>query len=240
MRRRSRTGVLLAVIATLALTMTTAAGGWATVEMDKPVTRFEVDRPLTMEFMLLQHGNKPADWTTTYLEASNAETGETLRVDAEADTEAGRWSVTVTFPSAGTWDWAIQTEELVVEDSFPALEVVGNAAVAGNTSGVTPAERDVAITGATEALTKQLSSVSGEIDLLQKEVATLTGERDMLQKQIGNLEAAQADQPGTTGTAWWLSVLAGALAALAVVAASGLFAIRRGLIRAREKSPATA
>jgi len=242
MRRRWLTGCLLALIAMLALTATAtaAAGGWATVEMDKPVTRTEVDQPLTLDFTLLQHGMTPADWTTTYFEATNTDTGETLRVDAEAGAEAGRWTVTVAFPSAGNWDWAIQTEELAVEDTFPALEVVGDAAAVSNTSAVTPAELDAAITGATETLTKQMSSMTGEIDILQKQVANLTGERDMLQKQIGNLEAAQANQPEATGTAWWVAALAGALSALAVVAGGGLLAMRRGLIRNRELSPATA
>ncbi|MEX1157684.1 MAG: hypothetical protein WEC79_01995, partial [Thermomicrobiales bacterium] len=138
MRGRLFSGLLLAVIAMLAFATSAVAGGWATVEMDKPVTRVEVDEEMTLDFMLLQHGVTPTDWTTTYFEATNADTGETLRVDATAGKETGRWSVVVSFPSAGNWDWAIKTEELMVEDTFPALEVVGDAAVVGNALSATP------------------------------------------------------------------------------------------------------
>lgn len=239
MRRRLLAGGLLALVAMLALSATAAAGGWATVEMEKPVTRTEVDEPLTLDFTLLQHGVTPTDWTKTYFEATNADTGETMRVDAKAGAEVGQWTVLVSFPSAGNWDWAIKTDELAIEDTFPAIEVVGDVTVAGSSGGVTPAQLDAAIADATEPLTKQISSLGVEMDGLQKEVTNLTVERDTLQKQIANLEAAQAEQPEATGTAWWVSALAGAAAALAVVGGGALFAMRRGLIRTRELSPAT-
>lgn len=239
MRGRWLTGTLLALVAMLALTASAVAGGWATVEMDKPITRVGVDEQLTLDFMLLQHGVTPADWTTTYFEATNTDTGETLRVDAQAGTEAGRWTVQVAFPSAGNWDWAIKTEELAVEDMFPALEVVGDAAVVNNTGGVTPAQLDAAIAGATDPLEKQISSMAGEMDVLQKQITNLTVERDALQKQITNLEAAQAEQPASSGTAWWVAALAGAVAALVVVGGAFL-AMRRGLIRTPELAPASA
>lgn len=249
MRRRWLAGLMLAVIAVMGLVTTATAGGWATVEMEKPVTRVEAGTPLRIDFTLLQHGVTPTDWTTTYLEATNTDTGEMLHVDATKGAEVGQWSVEVTFPSTGTWDWAIKTAELEVEDTFPALEVVGDAA-AVSTTGMTQEEVDAAIAGAVDPLEKQISSMSGEIatlqkqtadiDTLQKQVNSLTGEREALQKQIANLEAAMPDQPESTGPAWWVSALAGAAGALIVVAGGAFVALRRGLIRTGELSPATA
>ena len=233
-------GTVLATVLMLALTATASAGGWATVEMEKPVTRVEVDEEMTLDFMLLQHGVTPTDWTKTYFEATNAETGETMRVDATPGTETGSWTVDVSFASAGTWNWAIKTEELMVEGDFPALEVVGDAAVVGNTGGVTPARLDAALTSATDPLEKQISSMTGEMDVLQKQVSNLTAERDILQKQIANLEAAQAEQPEATATSWWVAALAGALAALVVGGSGAFLAMRRGLIRTPELATASA
>ena len=240
MRRRWLAGTFLATVLMLTLTATATAGGWATVEMDKPVTRIEVGEAMTIDFMLLQHGVTPADWTTTYFEATNTETGETMRVDATPGTEAGRWTVDVTFTNAGSWDWSIKTEELMVEGDFPALEVVGDAAVASNTGGVTETQLNTALTSATEPLEKQISSIGGEMDVLQKQITNLTAERDTLQKQIMNLEAAQAEQPEPTGTSWWVAALAGAFAALVVGGAGTFLAMRRRLIRAPELATASA
>ncbi len=240
MPRRWFTATATATVLMLALTATATAGGWATVEMDKPVTRVEVDEEMTLDFMLLQHGETPTDWTTTYFEATNAETGETMRVDATPGTETGRWTVDVVFTSAGTWNWAIMTEELIVEGDFPALEVVGDAAVISTTGGVTETQLDAALTTATEPLEKQISSIVGEMDVLQKQVTNLTAERDTLQKQIANLEAAQAEQPASSGTSWWAAALAGAFAALIVGGAGAFLAMRRGLIRTPELARASA
>jgi hypothetical protein len=240
MRRRQLAAVLVAVVALLALTTTATAGGWATVEVDKPVTRVEVDEEMTIEFTLLQHGVTPTDWTKTYLEATNADTGETLRFDATPLSEVGRWSVNVAFPSAGSWDWSIKTEELMVEGTFPTLEVVGDAAAVSTSTGLTPAQLDAAITSATDPLEKQLSSMAGEMDVLQKQITNLTNERDLLMKQVANLEAAQADQPTSSGTSWWIAALVGAGTALAVIAAGGVIAIRRGLIRSPRLAHASA
>ena len=227
MRSRTLAAVLMAAVALLALTTSATAGGWASAEVDKPVTRVEAGEETTIEFTLLQHGVTPADWPKTFLEATNSDTGETIRFDATAQDEADRWSVDVTFPSAGQWEWAIKTEELHVEGNFPTMEVVGDIA-----AGVTTAQLDAAISNATDPLEKQLSSMTGEIDVLQKQITNLTSERDTLAKQIANLESAQASQPeATSSTNWWAAALAGAVAALAVVAVGGIVALRRGLIQ---------
>lgn len=235
MRTRMFIGLLLATIAAFGLAGTAVAGAWATVEMDKPITRVEADEELTLDFMLLQHGVTPADWTTTYFEATNSATGETFRVDATAGSEAGRWTVTVAFPSAGSWDWAIKTEELAVETDFPAIEVVGDVAAAG---GITQAEMNSAITLATEPLQKQVSSIAGDLEVMNKQIANLTGERDILQKQIANLQSSQAAPAASESTNWWMPALAGALAAIIVGAVGAFIAFRRGLIQTPELASA--
>ena len=254
MARRIVLAAVCAMAMLVALASSAVAGGWATVEIEKPVTRTEVDEPVTIEFTLLQHGVTPVDWTTTYLTATNADTGETMRVDATNGKEVGQWSVVVAFPSAGNWDWAIRTEELEVQGVFAELEVVSDSAAAASNSGsITQAQLDSAISGATEPLQKQIASMASELETLQKQVTSLTGERDALQKQITSLsgerdilqkqiaaiEDAQAAD-SSSGTSWWLAAIVGATSALIVAGGLAAVAFRRGLVRRPELAPATA
>jgi hypothetical protein len=238
--RRLLAGLGLALVAILAISTSAAAGGWATVEMDKPVTRIDVDEPMTLDFTLLQHGVTPTNWTTTYVEARNTESGETLRFDATPGSEVGRWTVDISFPSAGTWNWAIKTDELVIEDSFPAIEVVDSAVAVSSAGSVTPAEMNAAITGATDPLEKQISCMAVQMDELEKQVSNLSAERDTLQKQITNLETTRFEQPASSGTNLWIAALAGSLAAIVVGGAGLAFAARRGLIRTSDLATASA
>ncbi len=240
MRRRWLIGVALAMIATLAISSSVSAGGWATVEIDKPVTLGEVGEKLRIEFTLLQHGDTPTDWTTTYFEATNTNTGETFRVDAQPGTDTGRWGVDITFPTAGTWEWAIKTDELQVEGEFPALTVLSDGTAAGNVNGITPSQLDAAILQATEPLTKQVASISGEMDVLRKQVMNLSAERDSLQKQVANLGSIQSDQTGQGIASPWVAAIVGALSALIVAGVGTFIAFRRGLVQRPELAGASA
>jgi hypothetical protein len=214
--------MLVAVFA-LAFSLPALAGGWATATLDEPVDEFDAGTPTTIGFTLLQHGETPTDWTTTFVEATNHETGETLRFDATPAGEVGHWTAEITLPSPGTWDWQIQTEELFIESSFTPLTVTGSV-IATTTSGMTPAEVQKVVSSTVgselETYDKQLASLSGQIDGLEKTVTSLAGERDTLQKHITNLEdafaTARADGASDSSTSPWIAGFAGAGGAIVI------------------------
>lgn len=230
MTRRWMLATLLASLLCLTFALPALGGGSATVQLDEPLTDLTPGEPTNIGFTLLQHGQTPTDWTTTYFSATNTTTGETVRFDAVTAGEVGHWTVEVNLPSAGTWNWQIQTDELFVVTEFEPITVTGATGLLSAANSVTPAQLqtavDDAVAGATRQYDKQLSSMSGQIDVLEKQVTSLSGERDTLQKQIGNLEtavaqaetnaASAASTSNESGITWWIAALAGAAGAIAV------------------------
>src|SRR4051794_1887060 len=94
-----------------ALTLTLFAahdfGGWAVVTVDDPPEHAVVGRPLTLTFMVRQHGVTPRDDLRPTLQAVGAGSSP---VDASATNEGGgRYRATLTLPSAGTWSLTIHS-----------------------------------------------------------------------------------------------------------------------------------
>ncbi len=107
---RQRTWVpLLAMVAMLVLAAPALAGGWAVVTLDTVPAALRAEQSLSLGFMVRQHGVTPVDVHTwdgsmPVFTATNAHTGETLRVHARKEGMEGHYVVDVTFPSAGAWD----------------------------------------------------------------------------------------------------------------------------------------
>ena len=92
------------------------AGGWATIVPDDaaaPVPRAGED--VEYGFTVLQHGVTPAGFEDPTLRLTNTITGETFDVPAEPSGAAGHFVARFTFPSAGTWSYGIQLQQLAVE-----------------------------------------------------------------------------------------------------------------------------
>jgi hypothetical protein len=143
MLRFGRRGTFLAPLAALAVALAfggaALAGGWATARLDgggTPPTP-NAGEKMTIGFTLLQHGETPISWEQVTLIGSNAETGDSVVAEARPDGKTGHYVVEVTFPSAGTWNWRLETQNLVMQHStFPALSVgAGSAAAAPAGSG---------------------------------------------------------------------------------------------------------
>ena len=125
MRHLTRVGAGLATLAALLalITGTALAGGWAEVVM----TDASQDPPVAgetgeIQFTLLQHGVTAVDFGDVALTAVNTETGEELTVPATS-LGSGRWSASVTFPDAGSWQIGVRHNEL--ETSGPTTLTVG-------------------------------------------------------------------------------------------------------------------
>ena len=118
----------LAAVATLALTAAALAGGWAQVSVTNGPIDPVAGEPTTIELSVLQHGVTPVSWPRLTILATDAASGDIVRVEAEAKGPAGSYTASLTLPSAGDWTLTFQSADLVMEGSF-ALSVA-QAAVA--------------------------------------------------------------------------------------------------------------
>ena len=127
-----RMSVLLTVLAALLLLATPAlAGGWAIISLDAVPTEVHAGETLHLGFTVLQHGVTPvhcclgADPIEPVLSATNPETGESLEIKALKDEgKVGHFTVDVTFPSPGAWEWQIQPYPFQLEGQLDPLTVL--------------------------------------------------------------------------------------------------------------------
>ena len=127
-----RISVLLTVLAALLLLATPAlAGGWGIISLDAVPTEVHAGETLHLGFTVLQHGQTPVhEWAGVgpvepVLSATNPETGESFEVQAlRDDGKVGHFTVDVTFPSQGTWEWQIQPYPFQLEGKLAPLTVL--------------------------------------------------------------------------------------------------------------------
>jgi hypothetical protein len=132
---------LIALVAVLALPVTAQAGGWVVITLDRVPTGIQPGVPFTVGFVARQHGVRPLDGLTPKITASNGPTG-TVTALAKPDGKPGHYVATLTLPSAGQWDWEIDTWHKTVMS--PLLVGVAAAAEAPNSAAAAaaPARRD--------------------------------------------------------------------------------------------------
>lgn len=115
--------VFAMVLLALGVAAPTAAGGWATVELDERPAKVVAGEPVTIKFQVLQHGVHPVEGATPRLTATHRTSGERLHSDGAADGAAGHYAATVTFPAAGAWKWSIASSSAPSVTAFEALDV---------------------------------------------------------------------------------------------------------------------
>lgn len=118
-----------ALVALLFVVPSALAGGWAVVTLDELPAQVRQGEVIRLGFMVRQHGQTPTNQVQPYLEAFNPETGETFRIEANQEGPVGHFVLELTFPSAGSWEWAVvpapfagtQLPALIVLPAPPAL-----------------------------------------------------------------------------------------------------------------------
>jgi hypothetical protein len=123
----------LALAALFGFARPALAGGWAVVTLDALPVDVRAGQPVTLGFMVRQHGRTPIDVHTfegrmPVLRARHAASGATLAAEARKEGPVGHYAVTVTFPRDGVWSWSIAPEpfaatnlgELTVLPAAPA------------------------------------------------------------------------------------------------------------------------
>ncbi|OGO36262.1 MAG: hypothetical protein A2Z03_07885 [Chloroflexi bacterium RBG_16_56_8] len=118
---RFRIALVLSLLLALTLSVPTLAGGWAVIVLDKLPVKATAGEPLTVGFMVLQHGRTPMTGLTPIVSGTLSGRKETLSVAAKAKGKAGHYEAVLTFPQAGDWNWSIQA--FTMDVSMPTLTV---------------------------------------------------------------------------------------------------------------------
>lgn len=125
---------IISALAPALIALPVYAGGWSVLTMDSLPGEIRAGEEVTMGFMIRAHGRTPVDGLTPMLKAFNPETGERLQVQAEPGDGIGHYTVSVTFPSEGQWQWEIgslaypQVAQMAPLTVLPAAPVAESAA----------------------------------------------------------------------------------------------------------------
>jgi hypothetical protein len=221
---------LAAALLLLGLTLTGAqAGGWATIVADSTnPPQPNAGEKFTFGFTVLQHGMTPAGWVGATFVGINTTTG--ARVEAKATNQGadGHFVATVTLPTAGSWTWQVELNELMVETGPQPLVV---ATTNGKLPPVDTAQMLATVervraeirTDYEARLSAQADELRGEMAKLSTQIVVLQSQRDALDKKVTELAAspaapASAPEGLPLVAVISLAVLAGAISGFAMVA----------------------
>jgi cytochrome c2 len=133
-RSIARSLLILAVLFTLC-TGTAVAGGWAVITLDDLPAQITAGQMLTLGFTVRQHGKTLRDDLQPALHFARADINESFSVTAKRQGPSGHYSVDVTFPSAGQWNWRVDIEQFgMITQDMPALMVSAAAGVPASAS----------------------------------------------------------------------------------------------------------
>ena len=122
----------IAVVLLLTTVLIAQAGGWAVITLDELPPQITTGQTLTLGFIVRQHGKTLRDDLRPLLHFARADTTESFSATAEREGVSGHYSASVTFPSAGQWNWRVDIEQFgMVTQDMPALNVSAAAAPAG-------------------------------------------------------------------------------------------------------------
>ncbi len=119
----------------LVLTVPALAGGWATITLEALPAGAVAGEPLTIRFVVRQHGKTLLPGLTPTVSARNSDTGEAISEKATpVEGQPGHYEATLNFTASGTWEWSIQAftmdqrmPDLVVAASTPKMGVAAPA-----------------------------------------------------------------------------------------------------------------
>lgn len=103
--------LVAALLLTLVLGGTAAAGGWAVTTLD-PLPDIHAGQPYTIGWTIRQHGQTPIDVErlggTTEIQATTPDGSRTLTFPGKRDGgPTGHYAATIQLPVEGTWTWQV-------------------------------------------------------------------------------------------------------------------------------------
>lgn len=130
--REATLALALAFVIWFAALGSSEAGGWTVTTLDNLPSNVVVNQPLTVGFMIRQHGRTPWVSSDVRVRASPAQGGAELEVRAEPDKTPGHYTATFTFPQAGAWHWAVASGLYPDWQPMPDLQVQSAPSVTNN------------------------------------------------------------------------------------------------------------
>jgi hypothetical protein len=97
---------LVAMLALMTIPMAAFAGGWAMASFDEVPGEFEAGSTYDLQYTILQHGQTPVDVGSSQVLIVDS-TGAITAFDAVTSGQPGRYSVSITFPESGAWQWEV-------------------------------------------------------------------------------------------------------------------------------------
>jgi hypothetical protein len=96
----------IAMVAVAAIPMAAHAGGWAMASFDEVPGEFQAGSTYDLDYTILQHGRTPVDVGSSQVRIIDS-SGAAISFDGVPSGQPGRYSVSITFPDAGTWQWEV-------------------------------------------------------------------------------------------------------------------------------------
>jgi cytochrome c551/c552 len=121
--------VTLILISALAvLVFPTFAGGWAVVTLDRLPDQVVAGESISVGFVVRQHGVSPLGGLRPTVTLQKEGDMLSTVIDASQQGQEGHYTAALTFPSAGVWNWSVQSDFYPETQPMPALTVVTRAA----------------------------------------------------------------------------------------------------------------
>ena len=163
-----RLSLCIVVVLLFVLTSPALAGGWSVTTLDELPDVIVVDDPVTIGFVVRQHGVHIVEGLEPVITAVHADSHEQLEVTAEEDSP-GHYQVELVFPAEGVWDWSVSA--FGPEQPLPPLTVLSDRATSTKEES------------ASEAL-------SGEEALIERGAALFVGKGCVVCHQHSAIEVA--------------------------------------------------
>ena len=141
MFRRIPSIVGFTIVLLLVFVFPVFAGGWAVITLDELPNNIVAGTPLSISFMVRQHGRTPMSDLTPTITAHLSNSTEAIVVEAKPEGKTGHYVAALTFPKAGNWEWRIQA--FTMDQPMPVLSV--SAPVASASQPVTKTESKSAL-----------------------------------------------------------------------------------------------
>ena len=126
MYSRFHMAILLTLSLAVVVVVPVFAGGWAVITLDELPSGVVAGEPLTVGFTVLQHGRTPMTDLEPTVTARLSD-GKPITFFAAPAQKPGSYTVTLTFPEEGNWEWSIQA--FAMDQKMPVLNVTLSGAV---------------------------------------------------------------------------------------------------------------
>ena len=133
--KRFLIGLALLTGSLLLIVPTALAGGWAVITLDQLPAQVLAEQPVSVSFMVRQHGMRPMGDLTPQITAVHRDTQKSINITAKPEGRVGHYAASLTFPQPGVWAWSIRA--FTMDVPMPPLTIL-DAAPAANDEPTLP------------------------------------------------------------------------------------------------------